>query len=248
MRRFSYLLPAFCLSAIFIVGRPASSAELKVLVPRAVFTVLQEVGPSFERETGNKLNVEWGLAPSFVPRIQSGEAFDIVTGQPGLIDGLIKDGKVAPDSKTALVKTGTGVEVHAGAPKPDVSTVDAFKRALSEAKTIGYLKIAGVPQLIEHLGMTDTLKSKTTIPDRDVVSEMVAKGVLELGIVVTTQILTTEGVALAGPLPEEIQIYIPFAAGVSAQSRAPDAARALLRYLASPAAVAVIKKQGMEPG
>jgi molybdate transport system substrate-binding protein len=77
---------------------------------------------------------------------------------------------------------------------------------------------------------------------------MVAKGELELGIVVTTQILTTEGVALAGPLPEEIQIYIAFAAGVSAQSQAPDAARALLRHLATPAAIAVIKKQGMEPG
>lgn len=248
MRRFSYMLPVLCLSAIFIIVQPAASAELKVLVPRAVFTVLQEVGPSFERETGNKLNTEWGLAPSFVPRIQGGEAFDIVVGQPGLIDGLIKDGKVAADSKTALVKAGTGVELRAGARKPDVSTVDAFKRALLEAKSIGYLKVAGVPQLIERLGMTDTLKAKTTIPDTDAVSEMVAKGDLELGIVVTTQILTTEGVALAGPLPEEIQIYIPFAAGVSAQSQAPDAARALLRYLASPAAVAVIKKQGMEPG
>ena len=219
-----------------------------MLVPRAVFTVLQEVGPNFERETGNKLNVEWGLAPSFAPRIQGGEAFDIVVGQPGLIDGLIKDGKVAGDSKTALVKAGTGVEVRAGARKPDVSTVDAFKRALLEAKSIGYLKVAGVPQLIERLGMTDALKAKTTIPDGDKVSEMVAKGELELGIVVTTQILTTEGVALAGPLPEEIQIYIAFAAGVSAQSQAPDAARALLRHLATPAAIAVIKKQGMEPG
>jgi molybdate transport system substrate-binding protein len=248
MRRLFLSPLVLCLSAIFIVARPASSAELKVLVPRAIFTVLQEVGPAFERETGNKLNVEWGLAPSFAPRIQGGEAFDIVSGQPGLIDGLIKDGKVAADSKTPLVKAGTGVEVRAGARKPDVDTVDAFKRTLLEAKSIGYLKVAGVPQLIERLGMTDTLKAKTTIAERDVVSEMVAKGELELGIVVTTQILTTEGVALVGPLPAEIQIYIPFAAGVSAQSQAPEAARALLRYLASPAGIAVIKKQGMEPG
>lgn len=247
MRRIAIALTT-CLSAIFTVAQPAFSAEIKLLVPRAVFTVLQEVGPPFERDTGNKLNVEWGLSPSFVPRIQGGEAFDIVIGQPGLIDGLIKDGKIAADSKTALVKAGTGVEVRAGARKPDVSTVDAFKRALLDAKSIGYLKVAGVPQLIERLGMTETLKEKTSVPDRDVVSDMVAKGELEIGIVVTTQILTTEGVELAGPLPEEIQIYIPFAAGVSANSQAPDAARALLRYLGSPAAAAVIKKQGMEPG
>lgn len=246
MRR-AAIASMLCLSAVCSIAQPASSAEIKALVPRAIFTVLQEVGPAFERETGNKLNLEWGLSPAFMTRIQAGEPFDIVAGLPGLIDGLSKDGKVAADSKTALVKAGTGVEVRAGARKPDVSSVEAFKRALLEAKSVGYLKIAGVPQLVDRLGMTETLKAKTTVAERDVVSEMVAKGELELGIVVTTQILTTEGVELAGPLPDEIQIYIPFAAGISANSQAPDAARALLRYLASPAAVAVIKKQGMVP-
>ena len=247
MHRFVMALTT-CLSAVLTIAQPASSAEIKLLVPRAILLVLREVGPQFERETGNKLNAETGIAPSFVPRIEGGEAFDIIVGQPSLIDGLIKDNKVAADGKVALVKSGSGIAVRAGAPKPDVSTVDAFKRTLLAAKSIGYLKVAGVPQLIERLGMTDALKAKTTIPDRDVYMEMVAKGELELGIGLTTQILTTDGVELVGPLPEEIQFYIAFAAGVSAQSQVPDAARALLNYLRSPAVIIVIKKQGMEPG
>ena len=247
MHRFVMALTT-CLSAVLTIAQPASSAEIKLLVPRAILLVLREVGPQFERETGNKLNAETGIAPSFVPRIEGGEAFDIIVGQPSLIDGLIKDNKVAADGKVALVKSGSGIAVRAGAPKPDVSTVDAFKRTLLAAKSIGYLKVAGVPQVIERLGMTDALKAKTTIPDRDVYMEMVAKGELELGIGLTTQILTTDGVELVGPLPEEIQFYIAFAAGVSAQSQVPDAARALLNYLRSPAVITVIKKQGMEPG
>lgn len=247
MHRFVMALTT-CLSAVLTIAQPASSAEIKLLVPRAILLVLREVGPQFERETGNKLNAEAGIAPSFVPRIEGGEAFDIIVGQPSLIDGLIKDNKVAADGKVALVKSGSGIAVRAGAPKPDVSTVDAFKRTLLAAKSIGYLKVAGVPQVIERLGMTDALKAKTTIPDRDVYMEMVAKGELELGIGLTTQILTTDGVELVGPLPEEIQFYIAFAAGVSAQSQVPDAARALLNYLRSPAVITVIKKQGMEPG
>ena len=146
-----------------------------------------------------------------------------------------------------LVRAGTGVAVRAGAPKPDVSSVQAFKRALIEAKSIGYLKIAGVPQLVERLGIADEIKSKVTIPDTDIVSELVAKGELQLGVVIVTQILTTPGVDLAGPLPSEIQIFIPFVAGVNANSAAPDAARALIDFLRSPSALPVIKSQGMDP-
>jgi molybdate transport system substrate-binding protein len=161
---------------------------------------------------------------------------------------LFKEGKVIADSRTRLVRSGTGVEVRAGAPKPDIGSVEAFKRALLNAKSIGYLRIAGVPQLMERLGLADTLKSKTTIPDTDTVSELVAKGELELGVVVITQILSTPGVELVGPLPADIQLYIDFVAGVSANSKEPDAARALIKFLTGPTANPVIKSQGMEPG
>ncbi len=116
------------------------------------------------------------------------------------------------------------------------------------AKSIGYLKVGGVPELVERLSIADAIKSKVTIPATDVVSELVAKGELEVGVVVITQILTIPGVELVGPLPPEIQFYINFVAGISASSKAPDAARELIRFLSGTKAILVIKSQGMEPG
>jgi molybdate transport system substrate-binding protein len=139
------------------------------------------------------------------------------------------------------------VEVRAGAPKPDISSVEAFKRALLNAKSIGYLPTGGVPPLVDRLGIADAIKSKVTTPASDIVSELVAKGELELGVVVITQILTTPGVELVGPLPPEIQFYAVFTAGVSAHSKAPRAARDLIKFLTGPTAIPVIKSQGMEP-
>jgi molybdate transport system substrate-binding protein len=225
-----------------------AAAEIKVFTSRAIATVLEAIGAEFERASGHKLNVISSFSPIFVKQINAGEPFDIVVAPPAVIDGLIKGGKLASDTRTNLVRAGTGVGVRAGAPKPDVSSAEAFKRALLNAKSIGYLKVAGVPQLMERLGIADAIKSKVTIPDTDIVSELVAKGELELGVVVITQILTTPGVELAGPLPPEIQIYIQFTAGVSAHSKSPDAAAALIKFLTGSIAIPVIRAQGMEPG
>ena len=226
----------------------ADAAEVKVFTAKAIATVLDKIGPEFERTTGHKLNVVSGFGPVFLRQINAGEPFDIFVSPPAGMATLFKEGKLIADSRTNLVRAGTGVEVRAGAPKPDIGSVEAFKRALLNAKSIGYLRVAGVPQLIERLGIAGAIKSKVTIPDTDIVSELVAKGELELGIVVITQILTTPGVELVGPLPPEIQVYIDFAAGVSANSKAPDAARALIKFLTGPMAIPVIKSQGMEPG
>jgi molybdate transport system substrate-binding protein len=226
----------------------ALAAEVKIFTSRAIATVLEVIGPEFERTTGNKLNVISGFSPVFVRQINAGEPFDVIASPPGTIDGLMKDGKVLAETRTKLVRSGVGVEVRKGAPKPDISSTEAFKRALLNAKSIGYLPTAGVPQLIERLGIADAIKHKVTIPDTDIVSELVAKGELEVGVVVTTQILTTPGVDLVGPLPPDIQFYTSFEGAVSSQSRAPDAARALIKFLTSPVAIPVIKAQGMEPG
>jgi molybdate transport system substrate-binding protein len=162
------------------------------------------------------------------------------------MDSLFKAGTLV--SRTSLVRSGVGVEVRKGAPKPDISSVEAFKRALLNAKSLGYLPAGGVIQLVERLGLTDALKAKVTIPNTDIVSELVAKGEIELGVVVITQILTTPGVELVGPLPPEIQYYTEFVGGISAKSKAPDAARDLIKFLTGPIAIPVIKSQGMEPG
>jgi molybdate transport system substrate-binding protein len=164
-----------------------------------------------------------------------------------VLDSLIKAGKLKADTRALLVRSDVGVEVRAGAPKPDISTVAAFKQALLNAKSITYLPTPGVPQMLERIGIADAIKSKSTLPDTDIVSELVAKGEVELGIVVITQILTTPGVELVGPLPAEVKLTTTFGGAVSMNSTAPEAARALLQFLRSEEAVKVIRKQGMEP-
>src|SRR5215831_9765843 len=148
------------LSMVFGFGAltSAASAELKVLASRAIATVLEVVGPQFERTTGNKLTVVTGFSPDFVKRINAGEQFDILAVPPPVLDNMIKAGKLKTDTRTLLVSSDVGVEVRAGAPKPDISTVAAFKQALLTAKSIGYLPAPGVPQLLERLGVMDAIK------------------------------------------------------------------------------------------
>jgi len=232
----------------FVQFSSAKAAEVKILTSRAVATVLEKIGPEFERTSGHKLNVVSGFGPVFLPQINAGEPFDIFVSTPATVDALFKSGVLAPDSRTNLVRSGIGVEVRTGVPKPDISSVDAFKRALLSAKSVAYLAVGGVVELVERLGLTESIKSKVTIPTTDIVSELVAKGEIELGVVVITQILTTPGVELVGPLPPEIQYYTAFVGGISAKSTASGAARDLLKFLTGPVAVPVIKSQGMEPG
>jgi molybdate transport system substrate-binding protein len=238
----------FGLFVAFAQVEAANAAEVRVFTARAIATVLEKIGPEFERTTGHKLDVVSGFGPAFVRQINAGDPFDVFVSIPATIDAVFKDGKLLADSRTNLVRSGVGVAVRAGAPKPDISSVEAFKQALLNAKSVGYLPTAGVPQLVERLGIAEAIKPKATVPATDIVSELVAKGELELGVVVITQILTTPGVELVGPLPPAIQSYTVFVGGISANSKAPDAARALLRFLTGPAAVPVIKAQGMEPG
>jgi molybdate transport system substrate-binding protein len=228
-------------------GQQSTATELKIFTSRAIATVLEEIGSEFEKTTGYKLNVITGLSSEFVSRINTGETFDVIGAPLPVLDGLIKSGKIAADSKTSLVRSATGVEVRAGAPKPDISSVESFKQALMNAKSITYLPVPPVPQIIERLGLKDALAAKTTIPKTDICSELVAKGEVELGIVAITQILTTPGVELVGPLPAEIQFYTNFGGAISATSNASDAARDLLKFLKGPKAIPVIRAQGMEP-
>ena len=240
------------LSVILAQAPVANAAEIKVLGARAVQTVWNEIGPEFERTTGHKVKIIVDLGPVFKRQIDAGETFDVAIFWASMIDELIKEGKIIAGTRTNFARLGIGIEVRAGAPKPDISSVEAFKRALLNAKSIAYLKegASGVylAGLLNRLGIAEAIKSKVTRPETDIVSELVAKGDVELGMVVITQILTTPGVELVGPLPPELQSYMVFTAGVSANSKAPDAARALIKFLTGPTAIPVIKSQGMEPG
>jgi molybdate transport system substrate-binding protein len=247
MSSLRHCIGVLAFSTLVLLAETVDAAELKVLTSRAIATVLGKSGPEFERVTGHKLIVASGFSPVFVKQIRAGEPFDLVVAPPSTLDALVQERHVVADTRTDLARSGFGVAVRAGGPKPDIRSVEAFKRSLLEARSIGYIATAGVPQLVERLGLTEALKGKTTIPQTDTVNEMVARGDLELGLLVITQIVTTPGLELAGPLPPEIQYHITFTAGVSAGSKAPQAARELIRFLTGPAVVPVLREQGMEP-
>lgn len=231
-------------------SQPVShSSKIKIFTTRAIATVLNEIAEEFEKTTNYKFDVTTDIAIKMVRRIQQGESFDILVASPQQIDTLIQQGKII--KRTNLAQSGIGVAVRAGSVKPDISSVKAFKNALLKAKSVAYLKEgqSGIylAALIERLGLTKALKSKVVRPDTDIVSKLVATGEVELGLVVITQIQTTEGVELVGPLPREVQSYIIFAAGVSTNSRVPAVANQLIKFLTGPRAMTVMKFQGMEP-
>lgn len=229
----------------------ADAATLTVFAPRAIATLLREVGREFEQRSGYHLTTVVDLTTNLVPRVKAGEPVDVVIALPNLIDTLADERKVLPETRVSLLRSGLGVEVRRGAPMPDVSSVAAVKAAVLAAHSVAYLKTpAGVhlDEAFARLGIADQVKAKALRPDTDIVSESVAAGKVELGIVVTTQILTTPGVALAGRLPDELQYYVEFVGAVSSSARSPEVARSLLSFLKSPPARAVITAQGMEPG
>jgi molybdate transport system substrate-binding protein len=215
--------------------------------------VLQELGPQYEHATGHKLIVSYGLAGVLVQTIEGGEAFDLTILAPPQIDALIRQGKIAADTRTVLARSGIGVMVRSGAPKPDISTVDAFKRALLDAKSIAFppqgqsgIYLTG---LIERLGLTEALKTKMMpIANGPLTGETVARGEAELGITPIGELLAVKGVALVGPLPAEVQNYIVQTAGVSATAAQGAAARDFLKFLMAPGNAHVIAEKGMEPG
>jgi molybdate transport system substrate-binding protein len=227
----------------------AGAAEIHVWTTRAIATVLAEIGPQFERATGHRLDVHSGLPDDFEKRLKAGVPLDVLISGSAPVDEWIKQGRLVAATRTGIARSGIGVEVRAGARKPDISSVDALKRALLDAKSIAYLNVGSgiyIHGLLDRLGIADAVKAKVIRPQSDIVSELVAKGEVELGMVVITQILTTKGVELAGPLPSEIQSYVDFDAAVAANSKAPGAAKQLIEFLSRPAAIAVIRKQGME--
>lgn len=239
------------LAMTFVLADPVvgSAAEIRVWTARAIATVLAEIGAEFERDTGHRLIVSSDLPPAFLRRANAGEPFDLPISGAAPVDEWIRDGRIVAGTRIEVARSGIGVEVRAGSPRPDSSSVEAFKRALLNARSIAYLKVGSgiyLEGLLRRLGIADALDPKTIRPDSDIVSELVAKGEVELGMTVITQILTTPGVALVGPLLADIQSHVTFVAGVSARSKAPDAANELIKFLTGPRAIAVLKTQGMD--
>jgi molybdate transport system substrate-binding protein len=230
----------------------AQAAELKIFGSRVTKMMMADIGPPFERTTGYTPVVVTDVAAVMKRRIEGGEPFDLAVLVDFQTDDLIKAGKLIADTRADIMKAGIGVAVKRGAPRPDIGTVEAFKRTLLDARSITYLKEGAstlhLDKVFARLGVADALKAKTVQPMTESVSEMVAAGDVELGIIVIPNILSVPGAELVGPIPPQLQSYIVFTAAVSAQSPNQQGARDLLKVLTSPATIPLIKAKGMEPG
>jgi len=238
--------------ALLLQAAPAASADIKVLTAGAMKSVVLALQGGFEAASGHRLIVDNDTAGGLVKRIEGGEAFDVAIITPNAIDTLIGKGRIAEGSRVAVAKVGIGVAVKEGAPKPDLSSVDAFKRALLSAETISYIDPASggssgiyVAGLLKKLGIAEAIKPKERLQAGGYVAEKVAKGEAEIAIHQISEILPVKGATLAGPLPEEIQNYTVYAAGLSATASDPKAAQLWIDYLKSPATAAVIESRGM---
>ena len=208
-------------------------------------------GPQFEKATGHKVVAKFGLAAGFKQQIESGASFDLTILTPPMIDDLIKQGRLKADSRAVIARTGLGIMVRAGARKPDVRDIEAFKRSLLTARSIAFAKegASGVAfaNLIEKLGIAANLKSKLkTTATGEEVNDLVVSGDSEFGILPLSEILAVRGAELGGMFPEDIQSYIVMAAGVGSDAKQAGAARDLIKFMTAPAALSVIKARGME--
>ena len=237
------------LALLFLAGQ-AQAAEIKVFASTAVKTVLEELGPQFEKATGNKLAFTIAPAAVLKAKIDQGAAFDVAILTVPITDSLARESKI-DTTRTTIAHAGIGVGIHKGATKPDISTTEAFKQALLNAKSVGFTAAGAsgvyLKTLFEKLGIADELKPKLKLLQGPA-GEAAASGEVEIGLTQISEILPYANAELAGPLPPDVQTYTYFSAAVSAASKEADVAKAFIKFLAAPAALAVIKAKGMEPG
>jgi len=231
------------------------AVEIRAVSSGGFKAALLALVPAFERESGHKVAIEWGSslgnAPTSIPsRLQRGDPLDLVILSRDSLDGLIAQGRIVAGSRVDLARSGIGVAVRAGAPKPDIGSVDAFKRALREARSIAHSSSASgvyLKDLLQRLGLAAALALKIRQVEGEPVGQVVARGEAEIGLQQVSELIPVAGIAYVGPLPAEIQEITVFAAGIPVGAKHPDAARALVGFLTSPAAAAIIRKCGMEP-
>jgi molybdate transport system substrate-binding protein len=243
------------LGALFAVV-PARADEIKIVTSGGFTAAYLELAPEYERANHVKLLTEFGpsmgTTHNAIPvRLERGEEIDAVIMAAPALDELIQQGKVRRGSRVDLVQSKIGMAVKAGAPHPDISTVDALKRTLLAAKSIAYSDSAsGVylsTELFPKLGIADQIKGKCKKIEADPVGGVVATGEVEIGFQQISELMPVKGIDIVGELPLGAQRVTVFAAGVPTTAKHPEAAKALIEWLASPAAYAAIKKSGLEP-
>jgi len=228
-----------------------TAAAIKILSTHAAMDVLGELGPKFERATGHRLAYSYDPAKAVRRRIENGEAFDIAIVTRPVFDILAAAGKLAPDSRADIGRSGLGVSVRKGAAKPDIGTADAFKRALLEAKSVvrSTEGTSGMyfETLLDRLGIARAMRGKIVLGPSGRVAELVARGEAELAVQQIAELLPVAGTDYVGPFPPDLQLYSVFSAAVAAASRQREACIAFIDTLITPAAAALFKATGLEP-
>jgi molybdate transport system substrate-binding protein len=230
----------------------ARADDLKVLTTGAMKPIVAEVAPEFQKDTKQTLSIDNDTAGALVKRIRDGASFDVVLLTPTGIDELAKAGKVSPGID--LARVGIGVMVKAGAPRPDVSTVDALKRTLLDAKSVAYIDPASggssgiyLARLWERLGIADALKPKAKLKQGGSVADLIVSGEAEIGFQQASEILASPGVTLIGQLPAEIQNYTVYSGAISTSARSPAAAAAFIAWLRRPTMAPILQAKGLLP-
>lgn len=230
---------------------PAMNSPITGISSMATKGLLAELSEAYRQRSGAAVAIEAVGGVDAAKRVQAGEAFDVVVLASDAIDKLLAAGHLAPGSKVDLVRSGVSVAVRAGAPRPDIGSEDTLQRAVLAARTVGYSTgPSGVQlaKLFERWGIAEQIANRiVTAPPGVPVGALVAKGEVELGFQQLSELMHLEGIDVLGPLPEPVQIVTTFSAGVGAKSAQPDAARALLQFMASPAAAGAKQRQGMTP-
>lgn len=234
----------------------AQAAEIRVITSGGFSAAYDQLIPLYEQATGHKVvtarGASMGTAPDSIPsRFARGESFDIVILADSGLEALITQGKVQPGSRVDLARSMIGMSVRKGTPKPDISTVEALKQTLLNAKSIAYSASASgtylSTELFQRLGVAEQIKDKATKIYSERVGTVVARGDAEIGFQQVSELLPFKELDYVGALPDEVQQRVFFSAGVAVGAQNPEAARHLIRFLAAPAAAAIVRSTGMEP-
>ena len=245
-----WLVAAAASALTAVASTDAKAVELKLLSPPSLRTVMNEVVPQFENESGHKLAIVWEVMPVMKRQIEAGTTFDVAILPPDLMQDVIDAGKVGAATRTGFARTAIGVAVRKGTTRPDLSSVESTRRMLLDAKSIAYTSDGAVGNaflaLLDRLGIAAQVRPKLKAMPGGTTVEPVARGEAELAITTIPGILEVPGAELAGRLPSELQTYIVYTAGIGTASQNSIAAAAFIKSLTTPAAVTVIKSKGLE--
>jgi molybdate transport system substrate-binding protein len=242
---------AIALSFLFASQAGSQATQIRVLCSNGLKAVVEELHSRAEREIGRPLGIEFGTSVSIRQRIQSGETFDVAILSSEVLDDLIKAAKIGAGTRTDLGRSGIGIGVRSGAPKPAIATVEALKTTLLNAKSMTWVEAGAsrvhIDKMLGELGIAKDVQPKIVLTQQvDQSTAIVAGGKADLIITLISEIVPAKGIEYVGPLPPKFQNYVNLAGGVSANSKNVESGRALIKFLSAPSVASVYKSKGME--